>query len=65
MCLWRCPVDFIGEKDVSEDWAPSEIERRGRYIEYVCAGDIGRHQIWSELDATKARVDNPGDGLHC
>ena len=55
--LWWRSVDFVGEEQVREDWPLGEgqLPSLGRIREDFCAGYIGGHQVWCELDALKIR----------
>ena len=66
MCLGRRPVDLVREKQVREDRPPDEPEfllhRVAVHFEDLRAGDVGGHQVRSELDPLELHVQNLGDG---
>ena len=54
----RRAIDLIGQQQVGEDRPVAQRERRSRHVENVCAGDVGGHQIWRELDPPEVRADS-------
>jgi hypothetical protein len=55
-------VDFVGEDDVGEHGSFHELERTfssGKFLENVGAGDVHRHEVWSELNA----AEREGEGF--
>ncbi|MNL50471.1 hypothetical protein D3C87_1734900 [compost metagenome] len=60
--LGRCPVDFIGKDDISENRAFDEFEI-AVLIERFRAKNIGRHQIGRELDPVEIQVERRSNGL--
>ena len=64
MSLRRRPVDFVREENVCEDGAFDEAELPPPgivLIEDVCAGDVGRHQVGSELNPLELHVQDLSD----
>ena len=61
-----CAVDFVGEDDVVEEWSGDEAEFAlsggAIFLEDVCAGDIGGHEVGGELDAGEGHGQAAGDG---
>ena len=60
--LWRCPVNFIGEDDVGEDWSTSKLEHP-TVAKNIGSGDIGWHHIGSELNSRKIQRQRFGKRL--
>ena len=63
--LRRRPVDLVGEDDVAKDWPLDEAEGplAGRHVLFddVGAGDVRRHEVGRELDASELEVQDAGD----
>ena len=59
-------VDLVGEKQVGEQRPRLELEpptaRLGVFLQQVRAGDVGRHQVGGELDASIVEVGDSGEG---
>ena len=56
-------VDLVGEEEVGEDGAATEDELAGARVVDGGAGDIHRHEIGRELDATEARAQRARERL--
>src|SRR5438105_15560648 len=55
--LSRRAIDFVGENDVGENRTFFYRKSSVRLIVDLGADDVGRKQIWRELDATERSVD--------
>ena len=55
-------VDFVGEDDLGDNGAGAELELAGLLVEEVHAGDVGRHEVGGELDATEGAGEGGGEG---
>jgi hypothetical protein len=57
--LGRGPVDLVGQDDVGEQRAFQELElavpRAAVFLDDFRPGDVGRHQVGSELDAAECQ----------
>jgi hypothetical protein len=63
--LWGCAVDFVGQQNIGEHrtFNKPEFSATGFvFFQYVGAGNVGWHQVWSELDAAELHVEQSGDG---
>ncbi|MEY3459534.1 MAG: hypothetical protein RL215_2691 [Planctomycetota bacterium] len=62
----RSAVDFVGENDVVEEWSGDEAEFAlsggAIFLEDIGAGDIGGHEVGSELDPGEGHGQAAGDG---
>ena len=58
--LGRSAIDLVCQHDVREDRPVQEAEGalagRAILLQHLCAGDVGRHQVGSELNAIKGEV---------
>ena len=67
LSLGRRAVDFVGEDDVGEQGPADEAKSLAAGVdvlfEHFSAGDVRRHQIWSELDAAKREIECASEGL--
>jgi hypothetical protein len=57
----RGAVDLVGEQQVREDRAGTELELLRLLVVDVGADEVGGHQVGRELDAPEARADEPRD----
>ena len=61
LSFWWRAIDFVSENDVGEDRSLDEAEtlatRFGIFFQDLCAGDIGRHEIGGELNASEGEVE--------
>src|SRR5262249_25427104 len=66
--LWRRPVDLVGQDDVAEDGAGSEDHQsppgRRLLLNQVGPGDVGRHQVWRELNSRELQVEDARERLN-
>jgi hypothetical protein len=64
--LGRRAVDLVGENHVAEDRAFQELERPQAgglvFLNDFGAGDVGRHQVGSELNAAELEREGLGQG---
>ena len=60
LCLGRCAVDLVSQDDIPKNWAFDKPEDplpcRMVLLQNVGAGDIGRHQVWRELDPSEGQI---------
>ncbi len=65
--LGRGAVDLVGQDDVGEDGAGDEADfaLAGGHVLFddVGAENVGRHQVWRELDAAELEIHGLGQGL--
>ena len=63
--LGRGPVDLVGEHDIGENRAPEELEladaRRLVFLDDFGPGDVGGHQVGSELDSVVRQIQRIGE----
>ena len=57
------PVDLIDQQQIGEHRPGLKLESRLAGIEDMQAGDVGRHQIRSALDAPEVPAQHLGEGL--
>ena len=57
-------VDFVGEQEVGEHGALAEDELRASRVPHHGAGDVGGHEVRSELDARHVDVEGASQGAH-
>ena len=64
--LGRGAIDFVGQDQVGKDGAALEAEAAlpVAVLEYVRAGDVGRHQVRRELDAAELQAQRVGQGAN-
>jgi hypothetical protein len=55
-------IDFVGEKELGEDRALTNAKLLSGEVEQGMAGDIGRHQVGSELNAPEGAAEGAGEG---
>jgi hypothetical protein len=60
----RSAIDFVCEKERSEDWAADEGELVALKVEDICAGDVGGHEVGRELDTGKVTAEHVGESTH-
>ena len=61
--LGRGPVDLVGQHDVGEDGAGTELELPALLVEDADAGDVAGEQVGRELHPREAAVDGAGQRL--
>jgi hypothetical protein len=64
--LGRRAVDLVGQDDVGEDRARTNLNSRrpvAGLLEHLGAGDVAGHQVGRELDAVERQVEDPPASL--
>ena len=59
----RGPVDLVGQQDLGEDRAGTELEGLLLLVEERDSGDVAGQQVGRELDAPEAAAQGPGQAL--
>jgi len=63
--LRRRTIDLVSKHDVGEDWTRDKLHcapsGRAIFFDDLGAGDVGRHQVGSELNAFEREVEDVGD----
>ena len=54
-------VDFVGEEEGRENRPAHEVEFVLLQVEDGRSRDVGRHQVWRELDAVELAAENMGE----
>jgi hypothetical protein len=62
--LCRRTVDLVGQHQVAEDRSAMRNELRCLRVEDLGAGDIGREQIWGELETLETPPNHTSQGSH-
>ena len=62
LCFGWSAVDFVGEEDVCEEGSWDELEGAATgfriILEHIGSGDIGGHEVGSELDAAEGELED-------